>query len=271
MIGCVRKVSRLFDPASGRAVLLPLDHGVGEGMLPGFEDIPGLVAMIREFPVQGVVLNKGPLRAFLSEIPAGMQAVGQLSGATRHAVPSYARSLLCSTHEALRLGADLVAVQVNIANDLEDRMLADLGMVCDDAHNLGAPVLAVIQPKGDRIVNETDPSLICHCIRLGAELGADVVGVPYSGDAASFSRACAAVSPPVVITGGPSRPDFASFLAMVEQALSAGAAGTCVGRNVLQQADPREALGRLVAVVHGESARESVADEAGPEAATPPI
>jgi class I fructose-bisphosphate aldolase len=269
MIGCVRKVSRLFDPASGRAVLLPLDHGVGEGMLPGFEDIPGLVAMIREFPVQGVVLNKGPLRAFLSEIPAGMQAVGQLSGATRHAVPSYARSLLCSTHEALRLGADLVAVQVNIANDLEDRMLADLGLVCDDAHNLGAPVLAIIQPKGDRIVNEMDPSLICHCIRLGAELGADVVGVPYSGDAASFSRACAAVSPPVLITGGPSRPDFASFLGMVGQALAAGAAGTCVGRNVLQQPDPREALAKLVAVVHGERAPEPGPDDAAPDEARP--
>ncbi len=55
----------------------------------------------------------------------------------------------------------------------------------------------------------------------------------------------------MVITGGPSRPDFASFLAMVGQALEAGAAGTCVGRNVLQHADPREALTRLTDLVHG--------------------
>ena len=254
MIGCARKISRLFDPASGRTVLLPLDHGVGEGMLPGIEDISGLLAMIREFPVQGVVLNKGPLRTCLADVPAGIQVVGQLSGGTRHSVPPYARSLVCSTHEAARLGADMVAVQVNIANDLEDRMLADLGLACDDAHNLGLPLLAIIQPKGDRIVNEMDPSLICHCIRLGAELGADLVGVPYSGDAASFSRACEAVSPPVLITGGPRRPDFTSVLAMVGQALAAGAAGTCVGRNVLQQADPREALAQLVAAVHGEQA-----------------
>jgi len=264
MIGCARKVTRLFDPASGRAVLLPLDHGVGEGMLPGIEDIPGLLAMIREFPVQGVVLNKGPLRTCLAEVPAALQVAGQLSGGTRHAVPPYARSLVCSTHEAARLGADLVAVQVNIANDLEDRMLADLGLACDDAHNLGMPILAIIQPKGDRIVNEMDPSLICHCIRLGAELGADIVGVPYSGDAKSFARTCEAVSPPVLITGGPSRPDFASFLSMVGQALSAGAAGTCVGRNVLQQADPREALAQLVAVVHGEQAGDAREPEAMP-------
>lgn len=266
MIGCARKVSRLFDPESGRTVLLPLDHGVGEGMLPGIEDIPGILAMIRDFPVQGIVLNKGPLRTSLADVPAAIQVVGQLSGGTRHAVPPYARSLVCSTHEAVRLGADLVAVQVNMANDLEDRMLADLGLACDDAHNLGVPILAIIQPKGDRIVNEMDPSLICHCIRLGAELGADIVGVPYSGDAKSFSRACEAVSPPVLVTGGPSRPDFTSFLAMVGQALAAGAAGTCVGRNVLQQADPREALARLVEAVHGERGMAP-----GVEGATPPL
>jgi len=266
MIGCARKVSRLFDPESGRTVLLPLDHGVGEGMLPGIEDIPGILAMIRDFSVQGIVLNKGPLRTCLAEVPPGLQVVGQLSGGTRHAVPPYARSLVCSTHEAVRLGADMVAVQVNMANDLEDRMLADLGLACDDAHNLGVPILAIIQPKGDRIVNEMDPSLICHCIRLGAELGADIVGVPYSGDAKSFSRACEAVTPPVLVTGGPSRPDFTSFLAMVGQALAAGAAGTCVGRNVLQQADPREALARLVEAVHGERAMVP-----GVDGATPPL
>ncbi|MFZ5810726.1 MAG: class I fructose-bisphosphate aldolase [Thermodesulfobacteriota bacterium] len=254
MIGCARKLSRLFDARSGRTVLVPLDHGVGEGMLPGLEDFPKLIGMIRDFPVQGVVLNKGALWACLPGIPAGIQVAAQLSGGTRHAVPPYSRSLVCSVHEALRLGADLVVTQVNIANDLEDRMLGDLGAVCDEAHGLGIPVLAVIQPKGDRIVNEMDPSLICHCIRLGAELGADMVGVPYSGDAKSFSRACAASFVPVVITGGPSRPDFASFLAMVGQALEAGAAGTCVGRNILQHADPREALRRLTDMVHGERA-----------------
>jgi class I fructose-bisphosphate aldolase len=167
MIGCARKLSRLFDARSGRTVLVPLDQGVGEGMLPGLDDFPGLLGMIRDFPVQGVVLNKGALRSCLSELPANIQAAAQLSGGTRHAVPPYIRSLVCSVHEALRLGADLVVAQVNIANDLEDRMLGDLGAVCDEAHNLGVPALAVIQPKGDRIVNEMDPSLICHCIRLG--------------------------------------------------------------------------------------------------------
>lgn len=251
MHGSDRKLARLFHPRTGRTIIAPLDHGVMDGMINGLEELSRLLEMVAEFPIQGVVLNKGAMRAYLADVPLFATAVAQLSGGTRHCLPPYARSLMCGATEALRLGADMVAVMVNIANELEDRMLADFGAIVDEAHGLGVPVLALIAPKGDRVVNENDPSLINHCIRLGAELGADVTGVPYSGDARSFSRAVAASSSPVVVTGGPSRADFKSFASMVADALAAGAAGTCIGRNVLQHPNPREAMRRIVELVHG--------------------
>jgi len=257
MHGSDRKLARLFHPQTGRAVIAPLDHGVMEGMLSGLEELPRLLEMVGEFPVQGVMLNKGALRAYLQDVPLFAMAVAQLSGGTRHCLPPYARSLMCGAVEGLRLGADMVAVQVNIANEMEDRMLADMGAVIDEAHGLGTPVLALIAPKGDRVVNEMDPSLINHCIRLGAELGADVTGVPYSGDARSFGRAVASSSCPVLVTGGPSRADFKSFAAMVADALAAGAAGTCIGRNVFQNPNPREALRRIVEITHGREVLEA--------------
>ncbi|WP_428562519.1 MAG: class I fructose-bisphosphate aldolase [Solidesulfovibrio sp. DCME] len=251
MHGSDRKLARLFHPRTGRTVIAPLDHGVMEGMLSGLEELPRLLEMVASFPIQGVVLNKGALRVHLAEVPLYAAAVAQLSGGTRHCLPPYAKSLMCGAAEALRLGADMVAVMVNIANELEDRMLADLGAIVDEAHGLGVPVLAIIAPKGERVVNENDPTLINHCIRLGAELGADMTGVPYSGDARSFSRAVAASTAPVVVTGGPSRADFRSFAGMVADALAAGAAGTCIGRNVLAHPNPREAMRRIVEMVHG--------------------
>lgn len=265
MHGSDRKLARLFHPDTGKVVLAPLDHGVMEGMLTGLEELPRLLEMVGNFPVQGIMLNKGALRAYLPAVPVDVMAVAQLSGGTRHCQPPYARSLMCSTAEALRLGADMVAVQVNIANEFEDRMLADMGAIVDEAHGLGVPVLALIAPKGERVVNEMDPSLINHCIRLGAELGADVTGVPYSGDARSFGRAVAASSARVLVTGGPSRADFKSFAAMVEAAMGAGAAGTCIGRNVFQHPNPVEAMRRIVEIVHGREALE-LADEALREA-----
>jgi class I fructose-bisphosphate aldolase len=257
MHGSDRKLARLFHPQSGKVVIAPLDHGVMEGMLTGLEELPRLLEMVGEFPVQGIMLNKGALRAHLPDLPLYTTAIAQLSGGTRHCLPPYARSLMCGTVEALRLGADMVAVQVNIANELEDRMLADLGAIVDEAHGLGVPVLALITPKGDRVVNEMDPSLINHCIRLGAELGADVTGVPYSGDARSFGRAVATSTSPVLVTGGPSRADFKSFASMVEAALAAGAAGTCIGRNVFQNPNPKEAMRRIVEITHGREVLEA--------------
>lgn len=251
MHGSDRKLARLFHPHSGKAVVAPLDHGVMEGMLPGLEELPRLLEMVGNFPVQGIVLNKGAMRAHVADVSVDVCAVVQLSGGTRHCQPPYARSLMCSTVEALRLGADMVAVQVNIANEFEDRMLADMGAIVDEAHGLGVPVLALIAPKGERVVNEMDPSLINHCIRLGSELGADVTGVPYSGDARSFGRAVAASSARVLVTGGPSRSDFKSFAAMVEAAMGCGASGTCIGRNVFQHPTPSEAMRRIVEIVHG--------------------
>lgn len=251
MQGSDRKLARLFHPQTARAILVPLDHGVAEGMPVGIESLPRLLEMAAQLPIQGLLLNKGAMRSHLTDLPLSATAVVQLSGGTRHCQPPYAKSLLCAVAEALRLGADMVAVQVNIANELEDRMLADLGVVVDEAHALGTPVFASIAPKGERVVNEMDPTLINHCIRLGDELGADVTGVPYSGDARSFARAVAASAVPVLVTDGPSRADFKSFAAMLADAMAAGAAGTAVGRGVLNQPNPREALRRLVEIVHG--------------------
>jgi class I fructose-bisphosphate aldolase len=175
----------------------------------------------------------------------------QLSAGTRHGLPSYNKSIVCSVAEALRLGADAVAVHVNIGNDLEDRMLADFGMVTDEAHGLGLPVMAVIYARGGQIVNELDPSLVAHCIRLGGELGADLVCTPYSAEPQSFSQAVASCPAPVLAAGGPGMDDYEGFLAMAREALELGVAGICAGRNVFQQPDPVQALARLVDVVHG--------------------
>lgn len=261
MQGSDRKLARLFHPQTGRAVLVPLDHGVAEGMPAGIDDLARLLEMAALLPIQGMLLNKGTMRTHPTELPLSVLAVVQLSGGTRHCQPPYAKSLVCSVAEALRLGADMVAVQVNIANELEDRMLADMGAVVDEAHALGTPIFAAIAPKGERVVNEMDPTLINHCIRLGDELGADVTGVPYSGDARSFARAVAASSVPVLVTGGPSKPDFKSFAGMLTDAMAAGAAGTAVGRGVLTQPNPQEALRRVVEIVHGAAVLQA-ADEA---------
>jgi class I fructose-bisphosphate aldolase len=250
MEGCKRKVKRLFSARSDKTILLPLDHGVTEGLLPGLEDMKTLLRQLDPKLVQGVILHKGLARELGSFVDTRQNLIVHLSAGTRHGLPPYNRSLVCSIQEALRIGADAVSVHINIGNDLEDRMLSDLGMVVDEAHQLGIPVLAAVFARGGQIVNELDPTLVAHCIRLGAELGADIVIVPFSGETDSFARAIAACPVPVLIAGGPRQPGFENFLQMIKQVMDTGAKGVSIGRNIFQHPEPIKALEMIAEIVH---------------------
>jgi len=250
MEGCKRRVRRLFSARSDKTILLPLDHGVTEGLLKGLEDMKTLLRQLDPKLVQGVILHKGLARELGSFVDTRQNLIVHLSAGTRHGLPPYNRSLVCSIQEALRIGADAVSVHINIGNDLEDRMLSDLGMVVDEAHQLGIPVLAAVFARGGQIVNELDPTLVAHCIRLGAELGADIVIVPFSGETDSFARAIAACPVPVLIAGGPRGPGFENFLQMIKQVMDTGAKGVSIGRNIFQHPEPIKALEMIAEIVH---------------------
>jgi class I fructose-bisphosphate aldolase len=249
MKGCLRRRQRLFDRKSETTILLPLDHGVSEGMLEGLEDMSALLKGLDPDIVQGVILHKGMAAALAQDMDPRMNLIVHLSAGTRHALPPYAKSLVCSVQEAVRLGADAVSVHVNLGNDCEDRMLIDLGMVTDEAHLLGIPVLAMIYARGGQIVNELDPTLVAHSIRLGAEIGADLVKVPYSGDPESFSRAVRSCPVPVLVAGGPRKEHFKGFLDMIREAMECGARGVSIGRNIFQHDNPTTAMQELAAAV----------------------
>lgn len=251
MFGYLRKAARLFHPASKRTLILPLDHGLSEGPISGLEDIGTLLRIVQNLPVQGVVLHKGMIMPYAQDMRLEQSLIIHLSAGTRHGLPSYSKSMVCSVQDALRLGADMVSMHINIGNDLEDRMLSDLGACVEEAHQLGLPLLAMIYARGGQIVNETDPALVAHSIRIGAELGADIIKVPYSGHQQSFARAVAACPAPVVIGGGPKNGDLKGYTKMLKEVLDAGVSGLCIGRNVFQQENPAKTLEDICTLVHG--------------------
>ena len=245
MSGVKRRLGRFFDSDIGRTMILPMDHGVSQGLVSGLGDMGSLIAGLSGTRVRGVVLHKGMAREYADKLSLDKNLVIHLSAGTKHGIPSYGRTLVCSVQEALHLGADAVSVHVNIGNDMEDRMLSDLAMVVDEAHQSGLPVMAMIYARGGQIINELDPHLVAHCIRLGAELGADLIKVPFSNEQKIFSMAVASCPVPVIIAGGPKQDRFEDLIQMVGKAVDCGARGVSIGRNVFQHPRPAKALEQL--------------------------
>ncbi|MBI9110725.1 class I fructose-bisphosphate aldolase [Maridesulfovibrio ferrireducens] len=250
MNGTQRRMRRLFDKTSGNSLILALDHGANEGMIEGLGAIPSILEALPTSRVQGVILNKGLAKHFSALIPADVSLIIQMNAGTRHGSPSYNKSIVCSIPEALRLGADAVSVHVNIGNELEDRMLADLGEITDEAHQLGIPVLATVFARGSQIVNEHDSSLVAHCIRIGAELGPDIVAVPYPNNGDAFRKAVEASPVPVLVTGGPLGQTTEGAISNTLRGLESGCKGCCIGRNIFQTKNPIESMEKLAEATH---------------------
>ena len=252
MAGLQRRFRRLFHAHSGRTVLVPLDHGLTEGLLPGLEHTSAFVDHAARHAVQGVVLHQGAAEVWgAPRLALDQRLVVHLSGGTRYAESSYRKTGVCSVDQALRSGADAVSVHVNIGNRFEGEMLSDLAAVRERAHSLGIPVLAMLYARGPAVADDQDPELIGHCIRVGVELGADVVKVGFGKDPQAFAAHVRACPVPVVIAGGPAQPNWSAFLDMVATALDCGAAGVSIGRNLFQHPAPGQAIGDLCQVVHG--------------------
>lgn len=250
MVGKKIRLARLMHPGSGTTVIVPMDHGVSLGPVAGLENMGLAIEEAAAGGANAVVVHKGFAGRGRSAACRDLARIVHLSGSTSLSGLALAKTLVCSVEEAIKLGADAVSVHVNVGNAYEREMLADLGRVAREAGEWGMPLLAMIYPRGERIKNEFDPEAVGHAARLGAELGADLVKVPYTGDPATFAEVVRGAGIPVVIAGGPKMSTDREVLEMVHGAMSAGAAGLSIGRNVFQHHAPAAMIRAMSRIVH---------------------
>ncbi|GAF75206.1 unnamed protein product, partial [marine sediment metagenome] len=95
-----------------------------------------------------------------------------------------------------------------------------------------------------------DPANVKHAARAGAELGADIVKVVYTGSIDSFAEVVRGCPVPVIIAGGEKMGSDKEIFEMVSDALKAGAAGVSIGRNAFQHKNPDKMVRALSRMVH---------------------
>jgi len=249
-IGKAIRLERIFNRNTKRTIIVPMDHGTTVGPIAGIVDMREAVGAIVEGGANAVLMHKGLVRCGHRSQGKDIGLIVHLSASTTLSPFPNAKTLVGTVEDAIRLGADAVSVHVNLGDETEAKMLADFGQVTSIAQSWGIPVLAMVYARGPKVRSEFDPEIVAHCARVGVELGADVVKVPYTGDVTTFGHVVDACCVPVVIAGGPKLDSTRAFLQMVHDSISAGGSGLSVGRNVFQHKNPALLCQALSKVVH---------------------
>jgi class I fructose-bisphosphate aldolase len=250
LVGKKIRMDRLFDRNSGRTVIVPMDHGVTLGPVQGLIRMQETIDAVAAGGTNAIVIHKGCLETSSPRNGRPVSRLIHLSASTKLTSGSNTKIRVCTVEEAIKLGADGVSVHVNLGAEDERLMLKDLGDAATIAMEWGMPLLAMMYVRGPGVANEYDVNVVKHAARVGAELGADIVKVPYTGSPESFREVVEGCFVPVVIAGGEKMETDEDVLDMVRGAVAAGAAGVSIGRNVFQHQNPREMVQAIAGIVH---------------------
>ncbi len=243
MVGKRRRLGRIVK--NGKTLIVPMDHGISKPV-KGLEDIDEILRKI-DGVVDAVVLHKGVVKRSRYVADMGMGLIVHLSASTCLVDPNDKR-IITSVEKAIELGADAVSVHVNIGSKTEGRQLEEAGRIAEICDSWGMPLLAMIYPRGKGI-EEKDPEMVKHAVRVGYEIGADIVKTNYTGSVDTFAEVVDVADVPVVVAGG-SKKDELSLLKEVKEAMMAGAIGVAIGRNVFQHPKPELIVKALRMIIH---------------------
>jgi putative autoinducer-2 (AI-2) aldolase len=137
-----------------------------------------------------------------------------------------------------------MAVQVYVGGEFETETVTNMTRMVDMGNRYGMPTLGVTAVGKDMVRDAQYFRLAC---RICAELGAQFVKTYYVPD--GFETVTASCPVPIVMAGGKKLPEL-DALTMAYRAVSEGAAGVDMGRNIFQSEAPSAMIQAVHKVVH---------------------
>lgn len=260
MIGKKIRLERIIDRNSGKTVIIPMDHGVTVGPIEGLADMRQAISAMVAGGASAVLMHKGMVRAGHRGTGKDVGLIIHLSAGTAISPDPNVKELVCTVEEAVKLGADAVSVHINLGANTDREMLRQIGQVSERCSEWQIPLVAMMYTRGPKISSEFDVPNVKLAARAGAELGADIVKVVYTGSPDTFAQVVAGCPVPVVIAGGPKMNSDEEIFRMVEGALQAGATGVSIGRNAFQHKTPERMVRALCRMVHEGATVEQAVD-----------
>jgi fructose-bisphosphate aldolase, class I len=249
-LGRAIRMRRLFG-ASGRTVTVALDQAVPRGVAPRLADIAPTYASIAAAGPDAVTMFKGLAAAVFAHNTAPVPFIMKASSfsvdfhLTREAAVG-------TVDEALRLGADAVAVGISAGSSYQVEGFSELAAVTARAAEVGMPVVCHAYPSGELWAEDKKGSTeaVLYAARAAAEIGVDIVKTWYTGSTAEFAKVVEGVPAIVVAAGGVKADDPLDVLRQAASVVEAGGYGVTAGRNVWGAVDPGKMVSALRAVVH---------------------
>ncbi len=180
--GMKNRLSRIFNPETGKTVMLAVDHGYFQGPTTGLKNLRETITPLTPhadclFITRGMVRNTVDPATDISvclRVSGGPSILGELSN----------EDIVVSMEEALRLNASGVGMSIFVGAANEDRTVSNLGRLVSEAERFGMPVLAITAVGREMARDDRYLGLAC---RVAAEIGAHIVKTYYCKD---FLQGC---------------------------------------------------------------------------------
>ena len=250
--GMKNRLGRIFNPKSGRTVMLAIDHGYFQGPTTGLERIDLNILPLVPY-ADTLMLTRGILRTIVP--PSVSQSiVMRVSGGTSILKELSNEEIAVDIEDSIRMNVCAMAVQVFIGGEYERQSIINMTKMVDQGTRYGIPTLAVTAVGKDMA---RDARYFRLATRICAELGAHYVKSYYIEE--GFETVTASCPVPIVMAGGKKIPEK-DALTMAYNAVQQGAGGVDMGRNIFQSESPVAMIQAVKAVVHENETPEKAFD-----------
>jgi len=240
--GMKNRLSRIFNPDTGRTVMFAIDHGYFQGPTTGLERIDLTIVPLMYY-ADAIMLTRGILR---TTVPPTLNkpVVMRCSGGPSILKELSNEELAVDIEDAIRMNVAAITLQVFIGGEFETRSVRNMTRLVDMGLRYGIPTMAVTAVGKDMVRDARYFRLAC---RICAELGAQIIKTYYVPD--GFKTITASCPVPIVMAGGKKIPVL-DALTMAYKAVQEGASGVDMGRNIFQSDAPKEMMQAIRKVVH---------------------
>ena len=240
--GMQHRLARIFNPKTGRTVMLAFDHGYFQGATTGLERIDVKIMPLAPY-ADTLMLTRGILRSIVP--PSFTQSiVMRASGGTSMLKELSNEEIAVDIEDSIRMNVSAMAVQVFIGGEHEKQSIINMTRLVDQGTRYGIPTLAVTAVGKDMV---RDARYFRLATRICAELGAHYIKTYYVEK--DFETVTASCPVPIVIAGGKKITE-SDALNMAYNAIQQGAAGVDMGRNIFQSEAPVAMINAVRSVVH---------------------